>query len=66
MSEMIQKDYFTEKEAAFYCGVSLNHFRKNTNKFNISVGVFMGKKLYRVNDLRRAIESEFTILSVPK
>lgn len=38
------KDYFTEAEAAHYCGVSLRHFQEHARKF--TPRRFLGKKLY--------------------
>ena len=38
------KDYFTEAEAAFYCGLSLSQFRKIKKEYGIMPGFFGGKK----------------------
>jgi hypothetical protein len=63
---LLSKDYFTEKEAAHYCCVSLTQFRKEKVKYGIIPGKFMGKKVYRRADLQRAIEGEFMSLVSPK
>ena len=45
-----------EAEAAHYCCVSLSQFRERAPDYNIVATWFMGKKLYRREDLHRAIE----------
>ena len=53
------KDYLDVKEAANYCCVSESQFRKNINKdrdWVVPELNIMGKKAYRVQDLRRTIE----------
>ena len=50
------KDYFTQAEAARYCGVSLSQFRKHAESVGLRPITFMGKLLYRRADCRRAIE----------
>jgi hypothetical protein len=50
------KDWFTELEAAFYCGVSTGHFAKHYADLGISPRRFMGKKLFSRIALSRVIE----------
>lgn len=52
------KDYLTEKEAAHYCGVSYRQFRGKRAEYGIHPILFMGKHLYRREDLRKTIESQ--------
>jgi len=53
---LLGKDFFSEAEAAHYCCVSLSQFRERAPEYNIVATWFMGKKLYRREDLQRAIE----------
>mgnify|MGYP003119037621 CR=1 FL=1 len=53
------KDYLTEKEAAHYCCVSPVHFRRNYERYGILPTSFMGKKVYRLSDLRKAMEGSW-------
>ena len=53
------KDFFSELEAAHYCCVSLSQFRKNFGKYNIAPSTFMGKRIYRRDDLKRAMENQW-------
>lgn len=58
MAEAVQlagKDWFTEAEAAEYCGLSLRHFRDSYRDFGISPRRFAGRKLYSRADLFQAI-----------
>jgi hypothetical protein len=50
------KDYFTEKEAAHYCGVCLRQFQAHRKDEGIPCVRHMGKKLFRRQDLERSIE----------
>lgn len=50
------KDWFTEPEAALYCGVSPSHFREHYADLGISPRRFMGKKLFSRTELSRIIE----------
>ena len=50
------KDYLTEREAAHYCCVSYSHFREKRIDAGINAIRFMGKKIYRRQDLQSAIE----------
>ena len=52
----VTKDYLTTREAAQFCGVSYDHFIRNRSKQGIPAVHFMGKKLYRKQDLVKAIE----------
>jgi len=56
---LLGKDYFNEKEAAHYAGVSYDHFRKHAKRKGILPARVLGKKLYRKADLQRFIEGEF-------
>jgi len=49
------KDWFTEQEAATYCGLSLSQFRSEYRHHNIHPRRFGGKKLYSRADLYAAI-----------
>lgn len=49
------KDWFTEAEAAGYCGVSLTKFREGYAKLGISPKRAFGRKLYARSDLYAAI-----------
>ena len=49
------KDWFTELEAAAYCGLSLSQFRSEYRQHNIHPRRFGGKKLYSRSDLYAAI-----------
>ena len=51
------KDWFTEAEAAEYCGVALATFREGYRELGIVPRRFMGRKLYSRSDLFRAIDS---------
>lgn len=53
---LLGKDFFSEAEAAHYCCVSLSQFRERAAQHGIVSIWFMGKKLYRREDLQRAIE----------
>lgn len=54
----MNKDYFSEKEAADYCCVGLTKFREMVKEYAITNGNFGKKKLYRKADLQRVIETE--------
>ena len=49
-------EYLTMREAAKFCGVSYDHFRRERASFGISAIHFMGKRLFRKSDLIKAIE----------
>ena len=51
------KDYFTEKEAAEYCNVSISQFRKIYLKYGSTRHYFMGKYQYSKSELKKAFES---------
>src|SRR5688572_5364983 len=51
------KDWFTEAEAAEYCGVALSTFREGYRSVGIVPRRFFGKKLYSRADLFQAIDS---------
>lgn len=50
------KDWFTEAEAAEYCGVALSTFREGYRSLGIAPRRFMGRKLYARTDLFAAID----------
>ena len=50
------KDYLTEHEAAHYCCVSYTQFRRKRLANGIPMIQFMGKRIYRRQDLQSAIE----------
>lgn len=52
-------DYLTRAEAAEYCKVSLTQFQRLVERCAIPVGRPAGKPLYRREDLRRALESNW-------
>ncbi|WP_448098142.1 hypothetical protein [Luteibacter yeojuensis] len=49
------KDWFTEDEAAHYCGVSISQFKAHYEELGISPRRFMGKKLYAREELSSVI-----------
>jgi hypothetical protein len=49
------KDWFTEPEAAHYCGVSLPQFRNHYEELGITPRKFMGRKLYSREELSAVI-----------
>ena len=51
------KDWFTEAEAAHYCGVSVRQFAARSTDYGISAKRFMGKKLYERAALHEAIST---------
>jgi hypothetical protein len=51
------KDWFTEIEAAHYCGVSKSQFAARAADYGISAKRFMGKKLYERTALHEAIST---------
>ncbi|NID06832.1 hypothetical protein HBF26_18240 [Luteibacter jiangsuensis] len=50
------KDWFTEEEAAFYCGVSLRQFQTHYGELGIQPRRFMGRKLFARDELSAVIE----------
>lgn len=50
------KDFFNEIEAAHYCCVSHTQFRAKAAAENILPRTWMGKKVYRKEDLKNAME----------
>lgn len=57
--ELKDREYLSEKDAALFACVSLSHFRKEAPRYGIFPGWFMGKKVYRRDDLVRALESSW-------
>lgn len=55
---LLGKDYLNRKEAAHYCCVSESQLRKLELSYGIQPFEFMGKLVYAVADLRRAMEHE--------
>lgn len=51
------KDWFTEQEAAAYCGVALSTFREGYRELGIRPRRTFGRKLYSRADLYEAIAS---------
>jgi hypothetical protein len=51
------KDWFTEDEAAVYCGVALSTFREGYRALGIIPKRVFGRKLYSRSDLYQAIAS---------
>lgn len=51
------KDWFTEQEAAEYCGVALSTFREGYRDLGIAPKRAFGRKLYSRADLYHAIAS---------
>ena len=51
------KDWLTEVEAAFYCGVSVTQFKKHAPTYGLAPRNFMGKKLYEKAELFAAISN---------
>lgn len=51
------KDWFTEAEAAEYCGVTLSTFREKYGELGINPKRAFGRKLYSRADLYSAIDS---------
>ncbi len=58
----MNKDYLTIREAASYCGVSVRQFHRRINESQIPSTYFMGKRLFRRDDLKAAIEKMFQII----
>lgn len=52
------KDFFSEAEAAHYCCVSYNHFRRQVESYGVYPFIWMGKRVYRKADLQRAMEEK--------
>lgn len=52
-------DYLTERQAARYACVSVSQFRGRAEEYGIIALRFMGRKVYRKVDIRRAIENEW-------
>jgi hypothetical protein len=50
------KDWLTEAEGAFYCGVCLKTFRKGCEAHGIVARNPMGRKLYSKDELYRMIQ----------
>ncbi|GLQ96423.1 hypothetical protein [Dyella mobilis] len=50
------KDWLTEPEAAYYCGVSLRKFQTDYLALGVRPRRFMGKKLYSKSELFELIE----------
>jgi hypothetical protein len=50
------KDWLTEAEGAFYCGVCLKTFRKGCETHGIVARNPMGRKLYSKDELYRMIQ----------
>lgn len=55
VANILGKDWFTIDEAAFYCGVSISHFKAREPDYALLPRRFMGKKLYEGAALYEAI-----------
>ena len=51
------KDWLTAPEAAHYCGVSEDHFRRRATEYGLVPRNFMGKQLYEKAALYAAIDA---------
>jgi len=51
------KDWFTVAEAAHYCGVSEDHFRRRASEYGLVPRNFMGRQLYEKAALYAAISN---------
>ena len=56
---LLGKDYLTVDEAAHYCCVSVSQFREHAKHYGLLPIRFMGRVIYRKNDLQGAIETEW-------
>ena len=56
MKSNSETEYLTMREAAKFCGVSYDHFRRERASYGIAAIYFMGKRLFRKTDLVDAIE----------
>lgn len=54
---LLGKEYLTVTEAAHYAGVSVSQFNSKKLDYGIFPITFMGKVLYRRDDIKNAIES---------
>lgn len=52
------KEWFTTDEAAHYAGVSSAQWRAHREEYGIMPVRFMGKMLFRKQDIDKAIESQ--------
>ena len=50
------EQYLTMRDAAKFCGVSYDHFRRERASHGVAAIYFMGKRLFRKSDLINAIE----------
>lgn len=57
LAAAMHKQWFTQDEAAFYCGVSSSQFRKYRREFQFPVYEGMGKLLFARRDLDALIEA---------
>ena len=55
------KDFLTTDEAAHFCCASTRQFYKFRDELGIRPLTFMGKKVYKKDDLKDAIEREFIV-----
>lgn len=51
------KDFFSENEAAHYACVSLGHFQRSIARTGVQARYFLGKKVYRRDDLKQVMEA---------
>ena len=55
---MVNKDYLSEKEAAEYACVSYHQFRAKAKDYGLLPFSWMGKRVYRISDVKQAMEKE--------
>ena len=55
--DLAGKDFFTEDEAAHYACVSKSQFRRLRQQAGIAHFSFMGKNVYRRDDIKRVMDS---------
>src|SRR3546814_16605912 len=59
-ADIAGKDFLDEQEAAHYACVSYSQFRKHDAAFALRAFPWMGKRAFRKDDIRRAMEKAFT------
>lgn len=59
-ADIAGKDFLDEQEAAHYACVSYSQFRKHAAAIGLRAIVWMGKRVYRKDDIRAAMEHAFS------
>ncbi|HEY9546692.1 MAG TPA: hypothetical protein VIR56_11840 [Solimonas sp.] len=59
-ADIAGKDFLDEQEAAHYACVSYSQFRKHAAAIGLRAFPWMGKRVYRKDDIRSAMENAFT------